>query len=69
MSQLSQGSLSADAQEFFEYLTYSKNRNTAYNYARNVDAFFRFVRKPVRQVTPLDIEESLVVTVRRSSRQ
>ena len=43
------------AEEFYEYLRYSKSPRTAYNYALNVDSFLRFVKKPLERITPLDI--------------
>jgi len=43
------------AVQFRDYLKYSKSASTAYNYPRNVDAFLRFVQKPLDKITPLDI--------------
>jgi len=43
------------AEEFYEYLRYSKSTRTAYNYALNVDSFLRFVGKPLEKITPLDV--------------
>jgi len=43
------------AQQFREYLKYSKSASTVFNYPRNVDAFLRFVQKPLDKITPLDI--------------
>lgn len=47
--------LSKHAQEFYDYLRYSKGLSTAYNYSRNVDRFLVFVNKPLEQIAPLDI--------------
>ncbi len=47
--------LSPLAQKFHDYLKYSQSPRTAYNYARNVDSFLRFVNKPLEKVTPSDI--------------
>lgn len=44
-----------ESQQFRDYLRYSKAASTAYNYARNVDAFLRFVNKPLEKIMPLDI--------------
>jgi len=43
------------ARQFRDYLKYSKSPLTAYNYSRNVDAFLRFVNKPLDKITPVDI--------------
>jgi len=43
------------AEEFYEYLTYYKSESTAYNYSRNVNAFLKWVDKPLEELTPLDI--------------
>lgn len=43
------------ARDFYEYLIYDKSPGTAYNYARNVDSFLKFVKKPIGDITPLDI--------------
>ena len=43
------------AKDFHKYLTYDKSKATAYNYAKNVDSFLRFVDKPLDEITPLDI--------------
>lgn len=47
--------LSKPAQEFYNYLKYSKGERTAYNYSRNVNRFLIFVDKPLEKITALDI--------------
>lgn len=55
MGQPADSSLLPAAREFMEYLSFSKNKKTAYNYSRNVNAFLKFVNKPLRDITPMDI--------------
>ena len=55
MNQPSDSSLLPAAQEFMDYLIFSKNKKTAYNYSRNVNAFLKFVNKPLKDITPMDI--------------